>query len=202
MSELAQPARTPHPPIGGAVARGGLWEIASTVIPQAFLVVQSIFIARYLGTTGVGTIALISLVAYSGSALLTLGLPSALLRFTGRLLGEGRGHEAVGLYRWAMLFESVVAALFFAGMAIAGLLGATPPVAWALAGVVAAGSIMNSVSSAFLRGQMRWRQARIFGMVTGGINVGLTILALALGGGITVVFAIDAVTVIINVAGT
>jgi O-antigen/teichoic acid export membrane protein len=202
MDGMTESTRTSHPPIGETVARGGVWEVASSVIPQLFTVVQSIFIARYLGPTGVGTIAFISLIVYSGSTLLTLGLPSALLRFTGRLIGEGRGKEAVVLYRWTMRVEAIVAALFFAGMATAAYLGAHPPAAWVFAGVVAAGGIVNSVSSAFLRGQLKWRQARIFGMTTYGVNVGFTILILVLGGGISAVFAIDAITVIVNVTGT
>ena len=51
------PSRGLRVPTGATVARGGLWETAATVIPQLYVVVQSIFIARYLGPTGVGQVA-------------------------------------------------------------------------------------------------------------------------------------------------
>jgi O-antigen/teichoic acid export membrane protein len=189
-------------PTGASVARGGVWEVAASVIPQFYVVVQSIFIARYLGPTGVGQVALITLVVLTTTTLFTLGMPTALLRFTGRLIGAGRGGAAHALYRWTWRFQAVAAALNFVLLALVAVFGGQPPDAWVLAGVIAVGTVMNGIASSFLRGMMQWRRARLIGIVSGSVALGLKLVALSLGGGITALFAIDAIAITANVVGT
>jgi O-antigen/teichoic acid export membrane protein len=189
-------------PTGASVARGGIWEIAASVIPQFYVVVQSIFIARYLGPTGVGQVAFITLVVLTSSTLFTLGMPTALLRFTGRLIGSARGGAAHALYRWTWRFQAVAAALNFLLLALVAVFGGNPPGAWVLAGVIAAGTVMNGIASSFLRGMMQWRRARLIGIVSGSVALAFKLVALRLGGGITALFLIDATAITVNVAGT
>jgi hypothetical protein len=53
-----------------------------------------------------------------------------------------------------------------------------------------------------LTGLQRWRQATIAGLATGGLGVVATVTVLALGGGITGMFAVEAVTTTVALAWT
>jgi O-antigen/teichoic acid export membrane protein len=190
------------PTTAASVARGGIWEIASSVIPQMYVVVSSIFVARYLGPAGVGRIALIAFVVFTTGTFLSLGMPLALLRYIAELVGARKLAEARGLYQWAWRVEGIAAAVAFAILVVIAALGATPRAAWALGGLMAAGIVMNSVQSSFLRGLLRWREARIAGLVSGLVSVFAKVAILVAGGGITALFVVDAVITLANVVAT
>jgi O-antigen/teichoic acid export membrane protein len=186
---------------GASVARGGLWEIAAGFAPQLYVVTSSIFIARYLGPAGVGRIAFISFVAFSVSTSLTLGLPVALLRYVAELAGSQRMADARGLYHRVRRMEGAASVAAFSGLAIVAAAGATPRVAWALAGITAACLVITNVQSSFLRGLQRFRDARIVGLLTGAAALVAKVVVLVLGRGIVALFAIDALMSIANLVG-
>src|SRR6478609_1594607 len=79
-----------------AIVSGGLWTLLSRVIPQAQLLVLSIVVARYLGPDEMGRQSYIAFVALTLVQAATAGLPGAVSRFVGELLGA-RGGGAVDL---------------------------------------------------------------------------------------------------------
>jgi O-antigen/teichoic acid export membrane protein len=187
---------------GASVARGSLWEVAGLVLPQFYVVVASVFVARYLGPSAVGRITLIAFVQFTVTTLLTLGLPLALTRFVGERIGSGKGAEVHVLARRAWGLALIAGFVALATLAAAALLGASPKAAWLFAAITAAGAIMQAIPSAVLRGMQRWREARIVGITSGGIALLLKIVALSAGGGISILFAIDAAIALANLAGT
>lgn len=179
-----------------------MWEIAGLALPQAYVVITSVFIARYLGPSGVGRVVLISYVQLTVGTLLTLGMPTALLRFTGRLVGAGKGAEVQVLARRVWVLEFVGAAVGLLVLLGAAASGASPRAAWVFAGITAATAIMHGVPSSLLRGLQHWRAARIMGITSGAVSVVLKVISLALGRGISILFAIDAALAIVTLLGT
>ena len=62
----------------------------------------------------------------------------------------------------------------------------------------AALSVLQAVPAALLAGTQRWREAWLPGLVTGVATVPAVVVALELGGGISGLFAVEAVAVFIN----
>ena len=106
-------ARPPRP----SVVSGGLWTLLNRVLPQAQLLVLSIIVARYLGPTDMGRQSYIAFASIALVQVATAGMPMALSRFIGELLGARRGGEAMSLYQFTRRVERVAAAL---GAALAG----------------------------------------------------------------------------------
>ena len=94
-----------------SVVSGGLWTLLNRVLPQAQLLVLSIIVARYLGPTEMGRQSYIAFVSIALVQAATAGLPIALSRFVGELLGARRGGQAMSLYRFTRRVELVAAAL-------------------------------------------------------------------------------------------
>src|SRR3954454_19049600 len=117
-----------------AIVSGGLWTLLSRVVPQAQLLVLSIVVARYLGPDDMGRQSYIAFVALALVQAATAGLPGALSRFIGELLGARPGGGAVSLCRLPRRVERVAAALVLAALAAAAALGSEPQAAWVLAG--------------------------------------------------------------------
>jgi O-antigen/teichoic acid export membrane protein len=80
--------------------------------------------------------------------------------------------------------------------------GSEPRTAWALAGASAALSVLQAVPASLLMGAQRWREAWMPGLVTGVATVPAVVVALELGGGISGLFAVEAVAVFINLVWT
>jgi O-antigen/teichoic acid export membrane protein len=195
--ETPAPATT-----GAAVLRGGAWKLLSATLPQLYSLVLSIVAARVLGPDGLGRQSFIAFVELTAIALLTGGLPIALMRYVGETVGRGEPGTARGLFAWAWRIElaaAVVGAGILAGAAAAG---AEPQAAWLFAAVVAAAGILQTVPAAVLAGLQLWRQATIAGLVSGGIGTTASIVVLLLGGGITGMFAVEAVVSIAVMAWT
>src|SRR5690349_13523216 len=85
---------------GATVVSGGLWSIVSRVVPQVTLLALSIIAARYLGPDGMGRQSFIAFIALTVVTVATAGLPGALARFVGELLGARTGGVALGVYAW------------------------------------------------------------------------------------------------------
>ncbi|MBK9179268.1 MAG: polysaccharide biosynthesis C-terminal domain-containing protein [Acidimicrobiales bacterium] len=187
---------------GASVLRGGVWNSASQLLPQAYTLVMSVVAARVLGPDDMGRQSYIAFVGIAVVALLTGGLPVALMRYIGELRGRGRPETARAMVRAAWRIELAAAALGGAGLVVAGL--GRPPLgwAWALCGVSSAMAILHRVPSSVLIGMQRWRDSSVVGMVTGaGAAVG-TVAVLLAGGGITAMFAVQAVVSAVNLLWT
>jgi O-antigen/teichoic acid export membrane protein len=185
-----------------AIVSGGLWTLLSRVLPQAQLLVLSIVVARYLGPDEMGRQSYIAFVALTLVQAATAGLPGAVSRFVGELLGSRRGGAALSLYRLTRRVEILGAVLVMVVILIAVLAGSSPRTAWVLAGVSAALSVLQAVPAALLMGAQRWREAWMPGLVTGVATVPAVVVALELGGGIGGLFAVEAVAVFINLVWT
>jgi O-antigen/teichoic acid export membrane protein len=191
-----------RPTSGATVARGSLWEIAAHSLPQLYVVVSSVFVARFLGAAAMGHVALIVTVQAVVTSLVLLGLPTALSRYVGGLFGAGRGGEARWLVDrvWRYALPGSLAA--FTVLALSSRVDVGPRAAWLLAGVTAAGGVLHTVPSSFLMGAQRWREARIVGLSTGLLSMVAKILVVVHGGGVTDLFAVDACIMGLNLVGT
>ena len=187
---------------GGALIAGGLWSVASRVVPQLYTLILSVAAARFLGPDGMGRQNFIAFIELSAIMLVTGGLPVALMRYVGETLGRGQGHLVRGLASWAWRIEAAGAALGGAALCVPALLGADPGAAWVLAAVAAAVGIMHTAPSSILIGAQRWRAASLAGLVTGALTTGATVAVLAAGGGITGMFAVEAAASSVNLAWT
>ena len=140
-----------------AIVSGGLWTLLSRVLPQAQLLILSIVVARYLGPDEMGRQSYIAFVALACVQAATAGLPGAISRFVGELLGSRRGGEALSLYRLTQRIEILGAVLVLIVLLGAAFLGSEPRTAWILAGLSAALSVLQAVPAALLMGAQRWR---------------------------------------------
>ena len=120
---------------GRSVLAGGLWNLASYGVPQAYTLVVSIAAARFLGASGTGTQSFVSFIALSTTTVLSTSMYVALMRFIGETAGADRTELIPGLLGWAWRIEGVLAVVGGVGLAAVGLAGADPQAAWVLAGV-------------------------------------------------------------------
>ncbi len=172
--------------------RGGAWTTLGHVIPQLYVVAISIAGARFLGPSDFGRQSFIAFVSLSVLLVLTSGIGLALMRTVAEALGRDRADEALGVAGWAWRLQLVGAALGGGGLLVAAALGARPEAAWAFAGAFVAFGALQSISNAVLLGAQQFRNAALVGAVTGAAMVPLIIGVLALGGGITGMFAVEA----------
>jgi O-antigen/teichoic acid export membrane protein len=187
---------------GRSVLAGGLWNLASYGIPQAYTLVVSIAAARFLGASGTGTQSFISFIALSTTTVLSTSMYIALMRFIGETAGADRMELIPGLLGWAWRIEAA-AALVGGGLLVgAGLAGADPQAAWVLAGIASAAGVLHAVPTAVLIGLQRFRQAAMVGLSTGFVGTIAVVLVLWAGGGIVGMFAVEAVVGVANLIWT
>lgn len=187
---------------GASVIRGGLWMVLSRTLPQLYALVISIAAARYLGPGGMGRQSFIAFVELSTIEILSAGFANSLMRNVGETAGAARLGEGRWL-AWAVFrVELLAAALGAGGFFLAAGLGSTPTGAWVLAGLATASGVLASVPGAVLTGLQRWRAATIAGLTMGGVGTVATLGVLALGGGITGMFAVEAATLFIGLVWT
>lgn len=187
---------------GASVLRGTAWSATARVLPQVYVLITSVVAARFLGPDGMGRQSFIAFVALSTATLFTSGLSISLMRYIGEELGADRPGTALDLVGWAWRLMAVAAVLGAGFLLAIAATGADPTGAWVLAGVGAAFGILHAVPSAVLIGAQRWRDATIVGLITGTVSVPATVAVLATGGGITGVFAVEAVVAAGNLAFT
>jgi O-antigen/teichoic acid export membrane protein len=178
---------------GVSVARGSAWNFLLGILPQLYLLAVSVAAGRFLGPELFGRQSFISFVALSLATLFGYGMGFALQRFTARVLGEGRPGVVRALARSMQLVAIPLAGLAAAVPLAFALAGADPPLAWALAGVAAAALVLQYAWRAVVAGHQRWRQLAMVGVTSGAVATGATIAVLAAGGGITGMFAVEAV---------
>lgn len=187
---------------GASVIRGGLWNATSRFVPQLYTLVLSIAAARFLGPDLLGRQSFIAFVALSIGTLCSGGLSVAIQRFVGDTLGARDSPRLRGLSRWGWRVQALLAAIGAAAVVLIGILGASPQAAWILAGVACFAVSVQTAPSAVLTGAQRWREATVIGLVTGGIAVPAVIAVLALGGGVTGMFAVEAAVAVANLTWT
>jgi O-antigen/teichoic acid export membrane protein len=187
---------------GGSVLRGGLWYMASRIVPQFYTFVTSIVAARVLGPHDMGRQSFIAFTALTLTTLLTSSLYLALVRFIGETLGRGRPELVRGLLVWALRVELVAAVVGGVVVTAIGLGGGEPKNAWFLAAVVCALSVLHTLPSAALAGMQRFREASLIGLATGLLGTGATIAVLTAGGGITGMFAVEAAMACVTLTWT
>jgi O-antigen/teichoic acid export membrane protein len=185
-----------------SVVSGGLWTLLNRLLPQVQLLALSIIVARYLGPDDMGRQSYIAFVSIALVQAATAGMPAALMRFIGELLGARRGDHALSLYRFTRRVERVAAGLVLATLVAVAQLGGDPRAAWILAGLGAALAVLQAVPMALLAGAQRWREATLPGVVTGVATVPLILIVLEGGGGIPGVFAVEAAAVFANLLWT
>jgi O-antigen/teichoic acid export membrane protein len=79
--------------------------------------------------------------------------------------------------------------------------GAEPRAAWLFGAIAAAASVLHKVPGTMLSGAQRWRLNSVLSVALGALGTAATVIALLLGGGITSIFAVLAVTNVLMVLG-
>lgn len=179
---------------GASVLRAGGWNVASLLLPQIYLVVMSIVAARYLGPSDMGRQSFIAFVALGLTLVLTGGVPYALMRFVGELVGRGETGLVHQILRWSRRLVAAAALTGGVVMLVAGLAGSGPSLGWVLAGLVCAFGALATVPTAVLGGLQRWRGVSLLNLTVGGFSTAGVIGSLAAGGGIVGLFAVEAVS--------
>lgn len=187
---------------GASILAGGIWKTASGVVPQFYVLAQSVAAARFLGPGGMGLQSFIAFAEFAVVTLVASGFSVALMRYIGETLGRGQPEALRALIRWAWRVLGVGAVAGGGILAGAAAAGANPRAAWLLAAVAGTVGILHTVPSAVLIGAQRWRDASIVGLVTGTIATAATITVLWLGGGIVGMFAVEAATAVLNLLWT
>jgi O-antigen/teichoic acid export membrane protein len=174
------------------VARGSAWNFLVKAVPQLYLVVISIAAARILGPDLFGRQSFIAFVEISLVMLLSTGLAFALSRFVASSLGERKLGAVAGLVHYGWRAAVPAAVLGATALVVAAIAGAEPAPAWILAGAAACALILMRAPQAVLGGFQRWRGLAVIGLVTGAVSMAATIAVLAIGWGITGMFAVEA----------
>ena len=196
------PSEAARATTGRSVVSGGLWYVASYAIPQGYTLIVSIVAARFLGPDGMGRQSFIAFVAITTTTVLSSSMYTAVMRYIGETAGRGRAELLKGLLWWAWRVEGVAALLGGGVLGESAALGARPQGAWAFAAVVTAVGILHTVPTAVLIGLQRFRRAAVVGLVTGFVGTPAVAIVLWQGGGITGMFATEAVVGILNLAWT
>jgi len=86
---------------GASVLAGGVWKTASTLVPQFYVLAQSVVAARFLGPRGMGVQSFIAFVEIAVVTFVSGGLSLSLMRYIGETRGRSREQALGGLVRWA-----------------------------------------------------------------------------------------------------
>jgi O-antigen/teichoic acid export membrane protein len=176
--------------------------MASRALPQIYVLVSSVLIARFLTVGDMGRQSYISFVQLSLILVCSFGFSGALIRYGGELLGQGRLSTLRGLIWWTTKIQIGGAVVTFLVMGGIGLFGHSLKAAWMWAAVGTAFSTFQNVPNGVLSVLRRWREGSIITLAVGfAFTVGIAI-ALALGGGVAGVFAVGAVLSIVATVWT
>jgi O-antigen/teichoic acid export membrane protein len=173
------------------IVSSGLWSAASRVVPALYTLVLSVVAARVLGPDAMGHQSFIAFALATTVTLATAGMPVAVMRHVGEAAGAKRWAAVRALLRWALRLEAVAALLGTGVLVAVGATRQTFGAAWILAGLACGLLVLQTVPSAVLIGLQRWRHASVVGVVTGLVGATATVVVLALGGGVTGMFAVE-----------
>jgi O-antigen/teichoic acid export membrane protein len=172
--------------------RGGLWQAATQISPFAFTLVISIIAARILGPDDMGRQSYIAFIVVVAQAFLGGGLSTAILRFSGDLVGRGRVSSLRSLVRCTLPISVVASCIGGIALLVLAALGASPAWAWIYAAVATAAGVLSVVPGSLLLGAQKWRSVAHATLVTGAVSVVATLVVLELGGGISGMIAVIA----------
>jgi O-antigen/teichoic acid export membrane protein len=182
-----------HQPRRSPLASRALWSAMLQTLPQIYTLVQSVVAARVLGPHDMGRQSFIAFVALTVNLFVTGGLPAILARQVGELVGSRRRDALRALSRWALRTQSVLAVIGASFVVAIGLLRSDLVGAWIFAALACGFAVLHTAPYSVLVGTQRWRQAATLGLCLGGFGTAATVTVLLLGGGITGMFAIEAV---------
>ncbi len=128
------------------------------------------------------------------------GLSNALLRFTGELIGRGRGPVLPSLVGWALPFSAVLGGAGAAGSARGGLARGEPSLGLGVRRDCDPAGVLSSVPGSILLGTQQWRQFADVVLVIGAASVAATVVVLELGGGISGMLAVIAAAAVARYA--
>jgi O-antigen/teichoic acid export membrane protein len=174
----------------------------SNALPQLYALVLSIAAARYLGPDGMGRQSFIAFAELSTIEILSSGFAMALQRYVGEAVGAEQGSQARWLALTMFRIELAAAGLGGAVLVALGLSGQKPEAAWIFAGLAVVSGVLATVPGAILTGLQRWREATVAGLATGGVGTVATLVVLALGGRISAMFAVEAVSLLLALLWT
>jgi O-antigen/teichoic acid export membrane protein len=160
-------------------------------------------VARYLGPSDMGRQSYIAFVSTVATIIAGFGLPVALQRYVATAAGSGQPTRVAALAVLGWRASVVCALLAFLSVAAVGAV--TYPdlrAAWLLAAGVSALAVVQSTASNVLFGLQQFRRATLIGLVLGLVGVAAAIGALAVGWGITGMFAAELGTNLVITAGT
>jgi O-antigen/teichoic acid export membrane protein len=187
---------------GRSLLTGGIWVIASRALPQIYVLVSSVLIARFLTVGDMGRQSYISFVQLSLVLVCSFGFSGALVRYGGELLGQGKLSHLRGLIWWTTKIQVLGALVTLLLMGAIGLFSHDLRSAWMWAAVGTAFSTFQNVPNSVLSVLRRWREASIITLVIGlAFTVGIAI-ELAAGGGVVGVFAVGAVLSVVATVWT
>ncbi len=187
---------------GHSLLSGGVWVIASRALPQIYVLVSSVLIARFLTVGDMGRQSYISFISASLVMVCSFGLSGALVRYGGELVGQDRLGVLRGLIWWSTKIQVFGALLTGVIMVVIGAFSHDMQASWTWAAVATAFATFQNVPNGVLSVLRRWKEASIITLAIGlAFTVGIAGV-LALGGGIAGVFAVGAVLSIVATAWT
>ena len=172
-------------PVGGRALVGGTWTSAAQVAPFVFTIVVSVVAGRILGPSGLGRQSFIAFAVLAVSTVCAGGLSGALIRGSAEAVGRGSGGSVPGLARWGWRVGAVAALFAVSTLVAIAVAGATPRAAWLFGAVTAATGILHRIPNSILLGTQRWRDAALILLIGTGGGAAASVIAVALGGGIT-----------------
>ncbi len=192
LSTEAPPSAAVDELSGSTILSGGLWVIASSGLPQIYVLASSILIARFLSVDDMGLQSFIAFVSSSIILVCSFGLSGSLVRYGGELLGRNELDSLRGLVWWTARIQLGGALVAGAAMATIGLFS-HDQVLWMWGAVgTTFGTIVN-IPAAVLFVLRRWREASVITLVIGlAYTIGIA-LALSLGWGLAGVFGIGTI---------
>jgi O-antigen/teichoic acid export membrane protein len=181
---------------GAATLTGTFWTIGSQIAPFAYTIAVSVVAARILGPDRMGRQSFIAFVVYCAIGIAGGGFAVAVTRYVAEAIGAHRAAELPGLVRWTWRIAIGAGALGSAGLVVVAILGRTPQLAWYLAAVAVFAGTLHKLVGSILLGGRRFRVASMISLRNGAVSSIATIVVLALGGGISGMFAVLAASVV------
>ncbi len=177
---------------GQTLLAGGAWAIASSALPQIYVLASSILIARFLTVGDMGRQSFIAFSSASVILVFSFGLSGSLVRYGGEVLGRDELGTLRGLIWWTARIQLVAALLTGVMMAIFGLFS-HDQVLWMWAAVGTFFGAISNIPTSVLLVLRRWREASIITLAIGlAYTIGIAVV-LALGWGLAGLFGIGTI---------
>ncbi len=177
---------------GPTLLAGGVWVIASSALPQVYVLASSILIARFLSVDDMGLQSFIAFVSASIIFVCSFGLSGSLVRYGGELVGRNELDSLRGLIWWTAKLQLGGALVAGAAMATIGLFS-HDQVLWMWGAVGSAFGTIVNIPASVLFVLRRWREASVITLVIGLAYTLAIAIVLSLGWGLAGVFGIGTI---------